>query len=98
SSDLFSAVREALHNVDKHAGEHAQAWVLLEELPQEVVVCVRDDGPGIPEGRLQQAAAEGRMGVAQSIRARVHEMGGELNLDTGADEGTEWEMRLPRPH
>ncbi|MHA6806228.1 MacS family sensor histidine kinase [Salinifilum ghardaiensis] len=97
NSDLFSVVREALNNVAKHAGGDAQGWVLLEELPEEVVVCVRDDGPGIPEGRLQQAAAEGRMGVAQSIRGRVREMGGELNLDTAAGEGTEWEVRLPRP-
>ncbi len=29
---------------------------------------VRDDGPGIPEGRLAQAEGEGRLGVALSIR------------------------------
>ncbi|MEU5851006.1 MacS family sensor histidine kinase [Saccharopolyspora shandongensis] len=97
SSDLFAAVREALANVEKHAGADARAWVLLEELPDEVVLTVRDDGPGIPEGRLEEAAAEGRLGVAKSIRGRVESMGGTITLDTTPGEGTEWEVRVPRP-
>ncbi|GAA4611158.1 MacS family sensor histidine kinase [Saccharopolyspora hordei] len=96
-SELFAAVREALANVDKHAGPDAQAWVLLEELPDEVVISVRDDGPGIPEGRLDEAAAEGRLGVAKSIRGRVEGLGGTITLDTEPGEGTEWEIRVPLP-
>lgn len=97
NSDLFAVAGEALQNVDKHAGEQAQAWVLLEDLPDEVVLCVRDDGPGIPEGRLTEAANEGRMGVARSIHGRVEDLGGSLNLETAPGEGTEWEVRVPRP-
>jgi signal transduction histidine kinase len=97
STDLFAVVREALANVDRHAGADAQAWVLLEELPDEVVLTVRDDGPGIPDGRLAEAAAEGRLGVAKSIRGRVESMGGTIILDTTPGEGTEWEVRVPRP-
>ena len=37
----------------------------------QVVVSVRDDGPGIAGGRLDEAAAEGRLGVSESIRGRV---------------------------
>lgn len=96
SADLAAVVREALANVDKHAGAQAQAWVLLEELPDEVVLSVRDDGPGIPEGRLDEAAAEGRMGIAKSIRGRVAALGGKISLDTAPGEGTEWEVRVPR--
>lgn len=96
SADLAAVAREALANVDKHAGEQAQAWVLLEELPDEIVLSVRDDGPGIPEGRLDEAAAEGRMGIAKSIRGRVAALGGMINLDTAPGEGTEWEVRVPR--
>lgn len=97
SSELFAVVRESLANVEKHAGPDAQAWVLLEELPDEVVVSVRDDGPGIPEGRLDEAAAEGRLGVAKSIKGRVGELGGTITLDTEPGEGTEWEIRVPLP-
>ncbi|GAA3364461.1 MacS family sensor histidine kinase [Saccharopolyspora gregorii] len=97
-SDVLLIVREALENVDRHAGPDARAWVLLEELPDEIVISVRDDGPGIAAGRLAEAAAEGRMGVAQSIRGRVRHLGGTISLDTTPGEGTEWEIRLPHPH
>ncbi len=59
-------------------------------------VSVRDDGPGIPEGRLAEAEAEGRLGVARSIRGRVEQLGGTLALDTGPDRGTEWVLRVAR--
>ncbi|WP_367133942.1 MacS family sensor histidine kinase [Saccharothrix sp. HUAS TT1] len=95
-SELTAVVREALSNVDKHAGGEARGWVLLEDLGEEVVLSVRDDGPGIPEGRLASAEAEGRMGVAQSIRGRVEALRGTLELQTGPGEGTEWEVRVFR--
>ena len=96
-TELVAAVKEALSNVDKHAGEGAKAWVLLEELTNEIVLTVRDDGPGIPEGRLEAAAAEGHIGVAQSIRGRLAQLGGTAKLDTAPGAGTEWEMHIPRP-
>ncbi|QFZ23889.1 MacS family sensor histidine kinase [Saccharothrix syringae] len=96
ASELAAVVREALSNVDKHAGPGAKAWVLVEDLGEEVVVSVRDDGPGIPEGRLASAEAEGRLGVAKSIRGRVEALRGTLELQTGPGEGTEWEVRVHR--
>jgi signal transduction histidine kinase len=95
-SELTAVVREALSNVEHHAGPNAKAWVLLEDLGDEVVLSVRDDGPGIPDGRLASAEAEGRMGVAQSIRGRVEALRGTLELQTGPGEGTEWEVRVYR--
>ena len=94
--ELTSVVREMLSNVDKHAGADAKAWVLLEDLGEEVVLSIRDDGPGIPEGRIDLAEAEGRMGIAKSIRGRVALLGGTLELQTGPGEGTEWEVRVFR--
>lgn len=95
--ELVATVREALSNVDKHGGPSAKAWVLLEDLGEEIVLTVRDDGPGIPPGRLEQALAEGHLGVAKSIRGRVTELGGTCTLETAPGEGTEWELRVPRP-
>lgn len=97
ATDVLAVVKEALENVDRHAGPDARAWVLLEDLGQEVVVSVRDNGPGIPEGRLAAAEAEGRMGVAHSIRRRVENLGGTISLETAPGEGTEWEVRVSRP-
>lgn len=93
AAELAAVVREALSNVARHAGPAAHAWVLVEDLGNEIVVSVRDDGPGIAPGRLAAAEAEGRMGVAKSIRGRIADLGGSTGLRTG--DGTEWEFRVP---
>ncbi|MFF1509988.1 MacS family sensor histidine kinase [Streptomyces sp. NPDC058326] len=94
--ELAAAVGAALDNVRVHAGEGAQAWILVEDWPDEVIVTVRDDGPGIPEGRLAQAEGEGRMGVALSIRGRLRELGGTAELISVPGQGTEVELKVPR--
>ncbi|MFF0541211.1 MacS family sensor histidine kinase [Nocardia thailandica] len=95
AKEIAAAVATALSNVTLHAGPGAKAYVLLEDTGDELVVAVRDDGPGIPAGRLDAARAEGRMGVSRSIVGRVTELGGTADLLTD-DDGTEWEFRIPR--
>lgn len=94
--ELAAAVGAALDNVRAHAGEDAQAWILVEDWPDEVIVTVRDDGPGIPEGRLAQAEGEGRMGVALSIRGRLRDLGGTAELISVPGQGTEVELKVPK--
>lgn len=94
--ELVAAISEALNNVERHAGAGANAWILLEDLGEEIVLSVRDDGRGIEEGALERAAQRGRLGVTQSIRARVGELGGTATLDSAPGAGTEWELRVPR--
>lgn len=94
--ELAAAAAAALDNVRRHAGPDAQAWVLVEEWPGEVVVTVRDDGPGIAAGRLAQAEGEGRLGVAQSIRGRLRDLGGTAELISVPGQGTEVELKVPR--
>ncbi|MFJ7072692.1 MacS family sensor histidine kinase [Streptomyces sp. NPDC098781] len=94
--ELAAAVGAALDNVRRHAGEHARAWILVEDEPDEVIVTVRDDGPGIPEGRLAQAEGEGRLGVALSIRGRLRDLGGSAELLSVPGQGTEVELKVPK--
>ncbi|MFC8246419.1 MacS family sensor histidine kinase [Streptomyces chartreusis] len=94
--ELAAAVGAALDNVRRHAGEQARAWILVEDEPGEVIVTVRDDGPGIPEGRLAQAEGEGRLGVALSIRGRLRELGGSAELISVPGQGTEVELKVPK--
>ncbi|MCX4233013.1 MacS family sensor histidine kinase [Streptomyces sp. NPDC020707] len=94
--ELAGAVGAALDNVHRHAGEDARAWILVEDEPDEVIVTVRDDGPGIPEGRLAQAEGEGRLGVALSIRGRLREIGGTAELISVPGQGTEVELKVPK--
>jgi signal transduction histidine kinase len=95
TAEVVAAVRECLSNVARHVGPDAPAWVLLEAFDDRVEISVRDEGGGIPEGRLDEAAGAGRLGVAQSIRGRVADLGGTASLTTGSF-GTEWELVVPR--
>jgi signal transduction histidine kinase len=94
--EVAAAVGAALDNVRRHAGEQARAWILVEDEPDEVIVTVRDDGPGIPEGRLAQAEGEGRLGVALSIRGRLRDLGGSAELISVPGQGTEVELKVPK--
>ncbi|MET7987625.1 DUF5931 domain-containing protein [Streptomyces sp. NPDC005281] len=94
--ELAAAVGAALDNVRRHVGADARAWILVEDEPDSVIVTVRDDGPGIPEGRLAQAEGEGRLGVALSIRGRLRELGGTAELVSVPGQGTEVELKVPK--
>ncbi|MFD0606297.1 MULTISPECIES: MacS family sensor histidine kinase [Streptomyces] len=96
AKELAAAVSAALDNVRRHAGADARSWILVEDEPDAVIVTVRDDGPGIPEGRLAQAEGEGRLGVAQSIRGRLRDIGGTAELISVPGQGTEVELRVPK--
>lgn len=94
-AEILAAVGNILDNVERHAGPDARTFVLLEDLDDEVVVSIRDDGVGIEPGRLAQASAEGRMGIARSIIGRVEDLGGRARLESAPGAGTEWELTVP---
>lgn len=94
--EVAAAVNACLDNVRQHAGPTARTFILLEEDGDDLVIAVRDDGEGFPPGRLEQAAAEGRMGVARSIIGRLAELGGSADIRGVPGEGVEVVMRLPR--
>ncbi|WNG79993.1 DUF5931 domain-containing protein [Mycobacterium sp. ITM-2016-00316] len=96
AAEVEAATINALTNVERHAGPEARAYVLLEDLGDEVVVSIRDDGPGIPAGRLEAAIGEGRVGVSKSIQGRLAALGGRAELTAPAGGGTEWEFTVPR--
>jgi signal transduction histidine kinase len=94
--ETFAAIAAATDNVQRHCPPETKVWILIEDQPEQVTVTVRDDGPGIPTGRLEQAAAQGRLGVAQSIRGRMLDLGGTATIATGQGRGTEVELIVPR--
>lgn len=93
--EIAAAVGAALDNVRKHVGPEANAWILLEDEDGAITVTVRDEGPGIPAGRLAEAESEGRLGMAQSVRGRIRDVGGTVEIVSTPGEGTEVEMRVP---
>jgi signal transduction histidine kinase len=96
AEELYAAVANALDNTAAHAGQDAHAYVLLEDLGDSVTVSIRDDGVGIPDGRLDEAVDEGRVGIAKSIVGRMNWLGGSAKLNTGPGCGTEWELTVAR--
>ncbi|GAA0996254.1 DUF5931 domain-containing protein [Nocardiopsis tropica] len=96
AAEVAAAVRNALDNTARHAGPGVKAYLLVEDVGEAVLVTVRDDGAGIAPGRLDEARAEGRLGVSESIVGRMRELGGRAELTTDIGEGVEWELWIPR--
>ncbi|MET0418820.1 MAG: ATP-binding protein, partial [Actinoplanes sp.] len=94
--ELAAASAAALDNVVRHCPPGTKAYMLVEDEPDEVVVTVRDDGCGIEPDRLAQAASQGRLGVAQSIRGRLADLNGRVEIVSAPGQGTEVEMTVPR--
>jgi anti-sigma regulatory factor (Ser/Thr protein kinase) len=49
--ELVAVVREALANTARHGGPEARSWILIEDLGEEVVLTVRDNGLGVEYGQ-----------------------------------------------
>ena len=94
--ELVAAVRAAIDNAERHAGAAAHVWILLEDELDQITVTVRDDGVGFDPERLPEAAAEGRMGVSESIVGRARDLGGSVTVISQPGSGTEIEIRVPR--
>jgi two-component system NarL family sensor kinase len=92
---LFALGRELLGNASKHArARHIELTVRPEGTA--VVLDVRDDGRGIPPGRMHQALLDGHIGLA-AIRERVDALGGVIAINTAPGAGTHVRVRLPKP-
>ena len=91
--ELVAAARQALDNVVEHAGASRVA-LFAEEDRGAVVLTVRDDGRGFTydERRL---LAEGKIGLAKSIKGRVEQLGGSMAVTSRPGAGTEVELRVP---
>ena len=96
ADELAAAVRAGLDNVRRHAGADARAWVLIEDHGKDVTVTIRDNGVGVPAGRLDEAAANGRMGVADSILGRMSDLGGSAIIDSRPGAGTCLALTVPK--
>lgn len=96
ADELAAAVRAALDNVRRHAGAGAHAWVLIDDEGQGVTVTIRDNGTGVPLGRLAEAALHGRMGMTSSIEGRMKDLGGTVVFDSRPGEGTCLELSVSK--
>jgi two-component system NarL family sensor kinase len=79
---LFSAARELLSNVVRHAGA-TQATVTLTLDTASATLVVTDDGTGIDEGARARSLSGGHIGL-HSQALRIEAAGGALRVEPGA--------------
>ena len=84
---LCGAVAEALTNAGKH-GEASVVTVYAEPDGDLVFCSVKDDGTGF------EGAPEG-VGLERSVRARIAEVGGRVEVDGNPGRGTEVRLWVP---
>ena len=90
---VFSAARELLSNVVRHADASGVA-VRLAEANGDLVLVVEDDGRGFPPGLPDERLADGHIGLAAQ-RVRIESAGGRMELFSAPGDGTRVEVRVP---
>lgn len=90
SINLFRIFQEALTNVARHSGA---ACVEAEYRPEadHVLLVIRDDGRGLPEGHVPATTSFGIRGM----RERVGQLGGQIAFDNALGGGLCVTVRLP---
>jgi len=86
---IYRVAQEALTNVARHA-EAESVQVELREEEDRIVLLVRDDGRGMPEG-----AAASSHGI-RGMRERAMLVGATLSIDSRPGEGTAIRLSIPR--
>ncbi len=88
--NLFMVVKEALHNAVKHAAPRRIKLSLDYNPEAQLTISVNDDGRGFEPDK-----AEGEGNGLENMRRRMAEIGGELRLQSAANEGTTVTLVLP---
>ena len=86
---LVGAVGEALTNAGKHGGA-GHVTVYVEPADAGLFCSVKDDGCGFDEATTPEG-----MGLSRSVRGRVTEAGGRVEVDGRPGRGAEIRIWLP---
>lgn len=87
--NIFLTVKEALHNVVKHAGARSVHMTMAGE-PGQLSVVIEDDGTGLPSN-----AADGLGNGLRNMHNRIRSLGGQLEVSAGAVRGTRVRFTVP---
>jgi signal transduction histidine kinase len=90
SEALAGAVGEALTNAGKH-GAASKVTVYVEPAEGGVFCSVKDDGHG-----FDPATTDERIGLSRSIKGRISEQGGRVEISSSPGSGTEVRLWLSR--
>ncbi|HTR43506.1 MAG TPA: triple tyrosine motif-containing protein, partial [Pseudomonadales bacterium] len=87
--NLFLTIKEALHNIVKHAGA-TEIWLRVDLRDETLEMIIEDNGRGFTQAP-DNALADG----LRNMRQRLAEIGGECRVESQPDSGTRVILRLP---
>lgn len=90
---LYQSVRELLMNIVKHAAVR-RALISLAVISDELLITVRDSGPGFDASALRSGRAGERFGLS-SVRDRMVSIGGKFAIDSASGRGTTVTLSVP---
>lgn len=88
---VAGAVGEALTNAGRHGGARRVVIYVEPQDDEQVLVCVHDDGAG-----FDPAVTPTGIGLPRSIRGRIAEVGGDVEVVSAPGRGTEIRLTVPR--
>jgi signal transduction histidine kinase len=89
--ELFLAFKEAVTNVVRHSGA-TQAWLRISVRDNQLVVEVTDNGRGF-DLQARQAGSDGLANMDERLKS----LGGNCEIQSGAQKGTTVRFRAPLP-
>ncbi len=87
--NLFLVIKEALHNIVKHAGA-TEIWLRVDLREEMLTVIIEDNGRGFAQAP-DNALADG----LRNMRQRIAEIGGECRVESQPATGTRVILHLP---
>ncbi|MFC5050136.1 sensor histidine kinase [Rubritalea spongiae] len=85
---LTMCFKEVVHNCARHA-QARNVWLEMKTEGRTLVICLRDDGVGFDENRASMGIGIG------SIKRRVEEMEGEVEIQSKLGVGTTVSLKIP---
>ena len=92
--NLYLALKEALHNIVKHARAHS-VQIRFDLKPEELTLTVSDDGCGLPQNDPALAADGSQNHGLRNMRSRLEQAGGSVQIESTPGHGTTLRFRVP---
>jgi len=87
---VFRILQEALTNIQRHA-QATQVTITCWEESGRFILTIKDNGRGITKSEESATQSLGLLGM----RERANLVGGEINIESAAGEGTKITLQVP---
>jgi signal transduction histidine kinase len=93
---VFAIVREAIHNIKKHA-RATNIWLTVIRKEKELLTTIRDDGQGFDVEEVEISyATRGSIGLL-NLYERAEILGGHISIESALGQGTTVSLMVPLP-